>query len=133
MAVFRGLSRHCGGRRPAHHLGDPPGLVSGFATIGYAQFLTTPLAGMALSGPAAADRLHAMGRGYVLFAREHPNLFRLMFRGKRLDTRRPALQAAMKDAFNALADAASASAGAAPCDGAGSAVLPDRFADITAA
>jgi hypothetical protein len=35
-----------------------------------------------------------MGRGYVTFARTHPDLFLLMFRSERLDFTRPALRSA---------------------------------------
>ena len=82
---------------PAHHFGDLAGLVSGLAATGCVRFRTVLLGDMALSGPAAVNRLRAMGRGCVRLAREPPSLFRLMFRGERLDARRPVLQAAMRD------------------------------------
>ena len=92
------------------------------------------LGDMALSGPAAADRLRAMGRVRFRFVSEHPNLLRLMLRGERLDAPRPALPAAMRDALDVLAVAVPASAATdAAKDAARAAASPDRIADITMA
>ncbi len=120
---------------PAHHFGDLTGLLSDLAATGYVRFHAAVLAEMAAAGPAPADRLHAMGLGYVWFARAHPNLFLLMFRGERLDPQRPALREAMEAAYGALAEAASASAdaAAAPRDATATAASSGRLADITAA
>ena len=46
-------------------------------------------------GDPPPQRLAALGRGYVTFARTHPGLFLLMFRSERLDMQRPALRAAV--------------------------------------
>jgi len=120
---------------PAHHFGDLAGLLSDLAATGYVRFHAAVLAEMAAAGPAPADRLHAMGLGYVRFARAHPNLFLLMFRGERLDPQRPALREAMEAAYGALAEAASASAdtAAAPRGVTATAASSGRLADITAA
>lgn len=120
---------------PAHHFGDLVGLLSDLAATGYTRFHAAVLAEMAASGPAPADRMHAMGRGYVRFAREHPNLFLLMFRSERLDPQRPALRAAMDTAYGALAAAASAAGDTAASSRTAikAAAPPDRLADITAA
>lgn len=120
---------------PAHHFGDLTGLLSDLAATGYVRFHAAVLAEMAAAGPAPADRLHAMGLGYVWFARAHSNLFLLMFRGERLDPQRPALREAMEAAYGALAEAASASAdaAAAPRDATATAASSGRLADITAA
>jgi hypothetical protein len=48
-------------------------------------------------------RLEAIGRGYVSFARTHPDLFLLMFRSERLDFTRPALRSAADAALDVLA------------------------------
>ncbi len=117
---------------PAHHFGDLVGLLSDLAATGYTRFHAAVLAEMAVSGPAPADRMHAMGRGYVRFAREHPNLFLLMFRSERLDPQRPALRAAMDTAYGALA-AAAGDAAASSRTAIKAAAPPDRLADITAA
>jgi AcrR family transcriptional regulator len=116
---------------PAHHFGDLTGLLSELAATGYARFRDALLAGMDAAGPAPAARLHAMGQGYVRFARDHPNLFLLMFRGERLDAGRPALRDAMNAAYGALAEAAAAARPATAASG--DAPAPDRLADATAA
>src|SRR5262245_58314614 len=54
------------------------------------------------SDPARV-RLEAIGRGYVTFARTHPELFLLMFRSERLDFTRPALQSTANAALDVLA------------------------------
>ncbi len=120
---------------PAHHFGDLIGLLSELASIGYVRFRATLLAEMADAGAAPKGRLHAMGRGYVRFARDHPNLFLLMFRSERLDTQRPALSEAMNAAYGALAEAAGASADAssAPRAAAQTGAASSRLADIAAA
>ena len=86
---------------PTHHFGDMGGLVSELAALGFRKF------GAALSAAAAAktsagERMDAMGEAYVMFAREHPSMFLLMFRSERLDVTRPALHEAMQEAFGLL-------------------------------
>jgi AcrR family transcriptional regulator len=86
---------------PTHHFGDMSGLVSELAALGFRKF------GAALSAAAAAEasageRMDAMGEAYVMFAREHPSMFLLMFRSERLDVTRPALHEAMQEAFGLL-------------------------------
>lgn len=86
---------------PTHHFGDMTGLLSELAAEGFRKF------GAALSAAAAArssarERMDAMGEAYVAFAREHPSMFLLMFRSERLDPERPALHAAMDEAFGLL-------------------------------
>ncbi len=120
---------------PAHHFGDLVGLLSELAAIGYARFRAALLAGMAAAGAVPESRLHAMGCSYVQFARDHPNLFLLMFRSERLDMQRPALSEAANAAFAALAEAAAASADASPISraAAGPGAAAGRLADIAAA
>ncbi len=120
---------------PAHHFGDLVGLLSELAAIGYVRFRAALLAEMAAVGTAPKGRLHAMGCGYVRFARGHPNLFLLMFRSERLDMQRPALSEAANAAFAALAEAAGASADASPAPRAslGAGAACGRLADIAAA
>lgn len=117
---------------PAHHFGDLAGLLSDLAATGYTRFRAALVTEMAAASPAPMDRLHAMGFGYVRFARAHPGLFLLMFRSERLDPARPALREAMEAAYGALAEAAAA---AGSPTRAGSEVLPmsGRLADVTAA
>ncbi len=117
---------------PAHHFSDLAGLLSELAATGYTRFRVALLTQMAAAGPAPAERLHAMGRGYVRFARDHPGLFLLMFRSEQLDLARPALHEAMEGTYNALAEVAAAVSHSPQAD-AGTAPALDRLADIAAA
>jgi AcrR family transcriptional regulator len=101
---------------PTHHFGDLTGLLSELAAVGFRRF------GAALQADArnagSARRLDAMGLAYVAFARRHPGLFMLMFRGERLDMTRPALSEAAGAAIMGLAGAVAARRGAQPGPGA---------------
>ena len=87
---------------PKNHFGDVMGLLSDLAAVGFARFRAAMEAQISKSDPAPA-RLEAIGRGYVTFARTHPDLFLLMFRSERLDFTRPALQSAADAALDVLA------------------------------
>jgi AcrR family transcriptional regulator len=87
---------------PKNHFGDVMGLLSDLAAVGFARFRAVMEAHISKSDPAPA-RLEAIGRGYVTFARTHPDLFLLMFRSERLDFTRPALQSAADAALDVLA------------------------------
>ena len=94
---------------PKNHFGDLSGLLSELAAVGFNQFSEALIAGASASDNPH-ERMNAMGRTYVGFAREHPGLFSLMFRSERLDASRPALRDAIQNARNALREAASARA-----------------------
>jgi AcrR family transcriptional regulator len=68
---------------PKNHFGDVMGLLSDLAAVGFARFRAAMEAHIRKTDPAPA-RLEAIGRGYVTFARTHPDLFLLMFRSERL-------------------------------------------------
>src|SRR5436309_16131655 len=87
---------------PKNHFGDLSGLLSDLAAVGFARFRGAMEAHIRKSDPAPA-RLEAIGRGYVTFARTHPDLFLLMFRSERLDFTRPALRSAADAALDVLA------------------------------
>jgi AcrR family transcriptional regulator len=87
---------------PKNHFGDVRGLLSELAAVGFARFAAAMVANTR-DGDTTKARLAAIGHGYVTFARENPGLFLLMFRGERLDFRRPALRAAGEAAFGVLA------------------------------
>jgi hypothetical protein len=74
-------------------------------------------------------RMAAMGSGYVTFARTHPGLFLLMFRGERLDLSRPALRAAVDQSSRVLSGAVGASRG----ERVGATLTLDQAAGIVAA
>ena len=78
------------------------GLLSDLAAVGFGRFRAAMEAQIRKSDPAPAQ-LEAIGRGYVTFARTHPDLFLLMFRSERLDFTRPALQSAADAALDVLA------------------------------
>jgi AcrR family transcriptional regulator len=95
---------------PKNHFGDLEGLLSELAALGYRRYGEVLAAAMDVAGADPRARMRAMGRAYVGFARAHPGLFILMFRGERLDMTRPALRDAVESARAALRHAAMSSA-----------------------
>jgi AcrR family transcriptional regulator len=93
---------------PKNHFGDLSGLLSELAAVGFARFVATMQAGTR-DGDPPAERMAAIGRGYVAFARAHPGLFLLMFRGERLNMSRPALREAVEASRRVLMGAVAAS------------------------
>jgi len=92
---------------PKNHFGDLSGLLSELAARGYERFVVMMLK-QVRETHTPVQRLHAIGRGYVAFARAHPNMFTLMFRSERLDMNRPVLRDAAHQAGRVLADAVAA-------------------------
>jgi AcrR family transcriptional regulator len=80
---------------PTNHFGDLTGLLSELAAVGFKRFSAALMAALDAAGDDQQTRANAMGVAYVTFARTHPGLFILMFRGERLDTARPALREAL--------------------------------------
>lgn len=69
---------------PAHHFGSAAGLLTEVALLGFHD-LQRYVAGSAHeAGERPADRICAMGVGYVRFALAYPARFQLMFRKDRL-------------------------------------------------
>jgi AcrR family transcriptional regulator len=93
---------------PKNHFGDLTGLLSELAAVGFERFVAVMQAGVRDGDPPPL-RMAAIGRGYVAFARAHPGLFLLMFRGERLDLQRPALRAAVDASRRVLSGAVAAS------------------------
>jgi AcrR family transcriptional regulator len=87
---------------PKNHFGDLTGLLSELAAVGFTRFSAAVTTAMAAAGSNARERRKAIGRAYVVFARNHPGLFILMFRGERLDADRPALREATDATREAL-------------------------------
>jgi len=77
-----------------NHFGDMTGLLSDLAAVGF-QRIAAAMHASQRDSHSPAERLEAVGRGYVSFARAHPGLFRLMYRSERLDMSRPALREAV--------------------------------------
>jgi AcrR family transcriptional regulator len=107
--TLRAAAREAGASHaaPKNHFGDLTGLLSEVAAAGFARFADQMLAA-AERETAPQARLNAAGRAYVAFAVAEPGLFRLMFRGERLDMARPALRAASARAYRVLTDAVTA-------------------------
>ncbi|MCR0981484.1 TetR/AcrR family transcriptional regulator [Roseomonas populi] len=114
--TLRAVSRAAGVTHaaPANHFGDLSGLLSELAASGYRRFAAALSAAVAAAGEEQRARALAMGRAYVAFARENPQLFLLMFRGERLDAMRPALRDAIAAAREVLRSALSGRPDAPP-------------------
>jgi AcrR family transcriptional regulator len=89
---------------PKHHFGDMSGLLSELAIVGF-QRLRGFLSARLRDDLSPRERLDAVGRGYVAFAKAHPALFLMMFRSERLDMTRPALRDAARASLDVLASA----------------------------
>jgi AcrR family transcriptional regulator len=83
---------------PAHHFGDVTGLLTALAALGF-ETLTAAMRDARAGIADPQERLWAIGRGYVAFAREYPERFRLAFSSHRLNHDDPALRAAGEAAF----------------------------------
>jgi AcrR family transcriptional regulator len=85
---------------PKNHFGDLTGLLSELAALGYEKISDVIRAQP--SGGSEGERLLALGRGYMEFARENAAMFLLMFRSHRLDHSNPNLKEAIRGAFDVL-------------------------------
>jgi AcrR family transcriptional regulator len=109
----RGLSgftlRECARRArvshaaPAHHFGSVDDLLAEIATQGFDK-LTAAMDAAAAHGHGPAQRLVAIGRGYVGFALANKAVFRLMFDGDTDRDRNERLECAAKAAYGRLID-----------------------------
>ena len=77
------------------------------AAVGFERFVAMMQANVRETDPPP-QRMAAIGRGYVTFARTHPGLFLLMFRSERLDMQRPALRTAVDASSRVLSGAVGA-------------------------
>lgn len=105
---IQGLTRRAAAREAGvshaaqkNHFGDITGLLSDLAAVGFQRIAATMQAGLREMDPPGV-RLEAIGRGYVTFARTHPELFLLMYRSERLDMSRPALRDAVAASASVL-------------------------------
>jgi AcrR family transcriptional regulator len=88
---------------PAHHFTDKSGLLAAFAQQGFAAFADR--LEEASAGPGTrAERLQAMGRAYLTFARDHRPWFEVMFRPELTPGHGDAVHDAGDRAFAALLD-----------------------------
>lgn len=65
---------------PYHHFADKGALIGAIVAEGFGLLRDEMLRQRARAGPGAAERLAAIGVGYVGFALQHPAHFRVMFR-----------------------------------------------------
>ncbi|HYZ57381.1 MAG TPA: TetR/AcrR family transcriptional regulator [Streptosporangiaceae bacterium] len=103
IAARAGVSRGT----PKWHFGNRAGLLTALAVQGYGQLDADVRAALTgLTDPAA--RFTALGRAYMAFGLDNPELFELMFQSGELDRGDPALGQAQREAFSVLIDAAAA-------------------------
>jgi AcrR family transcriptional regulator len=104
--TLRGLARAVGVSHtaPQNHFGDLTGLLSELAAVGHHR-LVAALGAAAADAAEGRERRLAIAKAYVGFARDHPGLFKLMFRSERLDATRPALSKAIQISRQALIEA----------------------------
>ncbi|MFM0336805.1 TetR/AcrR family transcriptional regulator [Paraburkholderia fungorum] len=102
--TLRAIAREAGVSHtaPQHHFGDMAGVLSELAATGHRRLAATMARHAAGSEPGRAQR-KAVARGYVSFAVDHSDLFRLMSRNELLDQTRPSLLEARQVAMRALA------------------------------
>lgn len=100
---------------PKNHFDGLRGLLSAIAAAGFRRHAAAMTSGLP-AAPSAADRLRAACEGYVRFARDEPEVFRLMFAPPRLDYADPDLKDAAQASYAVLSRVA-ADVGWTPSDG----------------
>ena len=88
---------------PAHHFPTLKHLMTALAALAFERFRATMQDEIDLAPRTAKGGLAGAGDGYVRFAREQPQLFRLMFSPTRLDWTDAGLRAAGQAAYGTLA------------------------------
>jgi AcrR family transcriptional regulator len=101
--TLRAISReaHVSHTAARHHFSDRSGVLSALAALGHLR-LTEVMKRFALGKPPSQQRRKAIGKGYVQFAVDNPDLFRLMSRNELLNFEIPALQEALRASSQAL-------------------------------
>ena len=94
---------------PQHHFASASDLLADIAATGFEDFVRALDRGAA-DATSPVEKLKAMGRGYVDFARERPAVYQLMF-GVAAPLSSERLQAAKVAAWDQLAEAVSEAAG----------------------
>jgi AcrR family transcriptional regulator len=102
--TLRAISREADVSHTAaqHHFGDMSGVLSELAASGHRR-LVSALFPASENAKLLQARRQAMARAYVTFAKENPDLFRLMSRNELLDATRPSLFEARQATARALA------------------------------
>jgi len=86
---------------------NPAANITNLATSGFERFTKI----LQVEADSVEKPPPALGHAYIRFARQHPELFRLMFSSNRLDPQDPYLKAASDKAFAVLAKAVEEKAG----------------------
>ncbi|HET6207082.1 MAG TPA: TetR/AcrR family transcriptional regulator [Terracidiphilus sp.] len=102
--TLRAISRQAGVSHTAarHHFSDLSGVLSTLAAVGHLR-LTEELKRFGLEKPPGELRRKAIGKGYIQFAVDNPDLFRLMSRNELLNYEAPALKEGLRVSSRALA------------------------------
>ncbi|WP_345891115.1 TetR/AcrR family transcriptional regulator [Burkholderia sp. Ax-1719] len=102
--TLRAISREVGVSHtaPQRHFNDTAGVLSELAAIGHHR-LAASMARQAEGIGNELERRKAIARGYISFAVEQPDLFRLMSRNELLDQSNEALGLARRMSIRALA------------------------------
>lgn len=105
---LRAIARRAGvsHQAPGHHFGDRNGLFTALAARGFRTLARRMLAARRRipADATPAERVATLGVGYMVFAKQHPALFAVMFRPELLDGDNPDLAAARASAFGVLFD-----------------------------
>ncbi|AGA35301.1 Transcriptional regulator, TetR family [Thioalkalivibrio nitratireducens DSM 14787] len=106
---LREAARRCGVSQaaPYRHFASREALRGAVAAAGFRRFTDT-LSEHAQGATDPERRLKRMGRGYVAFARAHPETLRLMFGPECADTEDPDLEQAANAAYALLEDSVAA-------------------------
>ena len=116
--TLRGCAKRAGVSHaaPAHHFRDANGLLTALAETGFRRFVAMQLDRQSKAPADARSQLAAAGVGYVQFALDNPELFKLMFSSQRTDFDNAGLRAAASAAFDHLVDGVAAIRGRDPRD-----------------
>lgn len=99
---------------PAHHFGSAAGLLTAVAVLGFVELQRYLAESGAAQAATPAERVQALGLGYVRFALAYPARFQLMFRADCLLPDDERLRAAGQAAYAELERAGRAYFGLAP-------------------
>jgi AcrR family transcriptional regulator len=103
---LRGAAKRAGVSHgaPAHHFRDVTELLTALAVLGFERLAMAQAKRIAAAGTEPRSRLVASGMGYLDFAAQHQELFRLMFMSERVNHNSPELQTAGRASYEQLAE-----------------------------
>ena len=89
---------------PAHHFDGLAGLLTAVASVGFETFSTYMLRARDAAPADPRERLIAICRGYMAFARDHPAMFNLMFSTEFNPKHRPDSKESGDNAYSVLSE-----------------------------